>query len=272
MQASAFAPRPVHRRYSIDCVPQEAVARARRREPCRGVWRGLRACIAQAARTAAFRCRSEPYMGTCFGSTRETDIEYIVAASEAHDSGLCSADADTRARFARDLRNLTLASPRVNRCQRRAGRMPPSGFRPGIPAGSRHVSSRSVVPTGSRSTGARRRRSSASSPAARARLSSPSSARCRPPREAPPLPPLLLGTTPSRCTTTMGTEGLPARRPAGMELLRCRGRTRRTGTCGMGMGSFASNGAEGQSSRPHLPPLAFVRLVCPVLPASRVWR
>lgn len=56
-----------------------------------------------------------PYTGTCFASTRETDIEHVVAASEAHDSGLCAADAATKARFARDLRNLTLASPRVNR-------------------------------------------------------------------------------------------------------------------------------------------------------------
>ena len=56
-----------------------------------------------------------PYTGTCFASTRETDIEHMVAASEAHDSGLCGADAETRARFSRDLRNLTLASPKVNR-------------------------------------------------------------------------------------------------------------------------------------------------------------
>ena len=59
-----------------------------------------------------------PYTGTCFASARETDIEHIVAASEAHDSGLCAADAATKARFARDLRNLTLASPRVNRHQK----------------------------------------------------------------------------------------------------------------------------------------------------------
>ena len=59
-----------------------------------------------------------PYTGTCFGSTRDTDIEHIVAASEAHDSGLCARDQRTRARFARDLRNLTLASPRVNRHQK----------------------------------------------------------------------------------------------------------------------------------------------------------
>ena len=31
-----------------------------------------------------------PYTGTCFASTRQTDIEHIVAASEAHDSGLCA--------------------------------------------------------------------------------------------------------------------------------------------------------------------------------------
>lgn len=56
-----------------------------------------------------------PYTNRCFGSTRETDIEHIVAAAEAHDSGLCRADTATRRRFARDLDNLTLASPRVNR-------------------------------------------------------------------------------------------------------------------------------------------------------------
>ena len=56
-----------------------------------------------------------PYTGTCFASTTDTDIEHIVAVSEAHDSGLCARDAATKARFARDLRNLTLASPRVNR-------------------------------------------------------------------------------------------------------------------------------------------------------------
>ena len=38
-----------------------------------------------------------------------------MATSEAHDSGLCARDRATRARFATDLRNLTLASPRVNR-------------------------------------------------------------------------------------------------------------------------------------------------------------
>ena len=50
----------------------------------------------------------------------ETDIEHIVATSEAHDSGLYARDRATRARFASDLRNLTLASPRVDRHQKRA--------------------------------------------------------------------------------------------------------------------------------------------------------
>ena len=61
-----------------------------------------------------------PYTNRCFGSTRETDIEHIVAAAEAHDSGLCRASAATRRRFARDLDNLTLASPRVNRRLKKA--------------------------------------------------------------------------------------------------------------------------------------------------------
>ena len=59
-----------------------------------------------------------PYTGSCFASTTDTDIEHIVAASEAHNAGFCAADAVTKARFARDLRNLTLASPRVNRHQK----------------------------------------------------------------------------------------------------------------------------------------------------------
>jgi hypothetical protein len=59
-----------------------------------------------------------PYTGTWFESIRETDIEHIVARSEAHDSGLCAADPATRARFASDLLNLTLASPSVNRHQK----------------------------------------------------------------------------------------------------------------------------------------------------------
>ena len=56
-----------------------------------------------------------PYTCELFDSTRETDIEHIVARSEAHDSGLCAASAATRRSFARDLRNLTLASPDLNR-------------------------------------------------------------------------------------------------------------------------------------------------------------
>ena len=59
-----------------------------------------------------------PYTGTWFDSIRETDIEHIVARSEAHDSGLCAADPDTKDEFASDLINLTLASPSVNRHQK----------------------------------------------------------------------------------------------------------------------------------------------------------
>jgi len=59
-----------------------------------------------------------PYTGECFASRTETDIEHIVARSEAHDSGLCSANDATRRRFSQDFENLTLASPSLNRYQK----------------------------------------------------------------------------------------------------------------------------------------------------------
>ena len=61
-----------------------------------------------------------PYTGSCFSNRRQTDIEHIVARSEAHDSGMCSASRAIKSRFAADLLNLTLASPQVNRTRKRA--------------------------------------------------------------------------------------------------------------------------------------------------------
>ena len=61
-----------------------------------------------------------PYTETCFDSLFETDIEHIIALSEAHDSGLCSASAAVKRRFASDVRNLTLASPDLNRTVKEA--------------------------------------------------------------------------------------------------------------------------------------------------------
>ena len=43
-----------------------------------------------------------PYTGRHYDSRRQTDIEHMVATSEAHDSGLCAAGSRTRAAFARD--------------------------------------------------------------------------------------------------------------------------------------------------------------------------
>ena len=59
-----------------------------------------------------------PYSGNWLKGIRDTDIEHIVARSEAHGSGLCAADPDTRDEFASDLLNFTLASPSVNRHQK----------------------------------------------------------------------------------------------------------------------------------------------------------
>ncbi len=63
-----------------------------------------------------------PYTGRCFSGRGETDIEHIVALSEAHDSGLCAPVpnvAKLRRAFAADPLNLTLASPELNRGRKR---------------------------------------------------------------------------------------------------------------------------------------------------------
>ena len=57
-----------------------------------------------------------PYTGRHYASTGQTDIEHIVAFSEAHDSGLCAISRETRRKFSSDLINLTLAAPAINRC------------------------------------------------------------------------------------------------------------------------------------------------------------
>ena len=59
-----------------------------------------------------------PYDGTVFRSLKESDIEHVVSISEAHDSGLCAASANVRRQFARDLDNLALATPRLNRYEK----------------------------------------------------------------------------------------------------------------------------------------------------------
>ena len=57
-----------------------------------------------------------PYTGTCFSSTPETDIEHVVAATEAHDSGLCARDVEIKARFSRDLRMTVAVAHRKSIC------------------------------------------------------------------------------------------------------------------------------------------------------------
>ncbi len=56
-----------------------------------------------------------PYSMRCFTSTKETDIEHVVARSEAHESGLSLQPSAVRRAFATDIDNLTLAAPRLNR-------------------------------------------------------------------------------------------------------------------------------------------------------------
>ena len=60
-----------------------------------------------------------PYSMRCFSGVGATDIEHIVANSEAHESGRGSRTRSERQQFASDLDNLTLAAPRLNRYEKR---------------------------------------------------------------------------------------------------------------------------------------------------------
>ncbi len=60
-----------------------------------------------------------PYTGRYFNFRTQTDIEHMIATSEAHDSGLCGRSNREKRQFASDLDNLTLASPVINRDHKR---------------------------------------------------------------------------------------------------------------------------------------------------------
>ena len=55
-----------------------------------------------------------PYSGRLFRSTLETDIEHVVAVSEAHDSGLCAADGETRSNYSDRLLGVAAPAARAN--------------------------------------------------------------------------------------------------------------------------------------------------------------
>lgn len=55
------------------------------------------------------------YEHHCFDSYSDVDIDHLVARKEAHDSGLCAADAQTKLNFSNDLENIALTNPSINR-------------------------------------------------------------------------------------------------------------------------------------------------------------
>lgn len=57
----------------------------------------------------------DPYVGEWLNSPFQSDIEHVVAAAEAHDSGLCMAAREEKMRFASDPDNLVLAGAYLNR-------------------------------------------------------------------------------------------------------------------------------------------------------------
>ena len=56
-----------------------------------------------------------PYTGIYYEDYLEVSVDHIVAKTEVHDSGGCTWGRTQRRAFARDLENLTLASPRLDR-------------------------------------------------------------------------------------------------------------------------------------------------------------
>ena len=64
-----------------------------------------------------------PYTLRFFTDRSETDIDHIVAVSEAHVSGMSNRTELERKAFGQDLDNLTLATPRLNR-HKKAGKDP----------------------------------------------------------------------------------------------------------------------------------------------------
>ena len=62
---------------------------------------------------------TSPYLDEVFASRDLTDIDHVVALSEAHDSGLCAEPDSVRKAFARDVLNLVLSSPQLNRFEKR---------------------------------------------------------------------------------------------------------------------------------------------------------
>lgn len=79
-----------------------------------GMWRGaLKGRILWQQEGHVF----EPYTGRTFTNTRLLQNEHVVSVKEAHDSGLCAADGETKRRFVADLDNLTVATPEVNRAK-----------------------------------------------------------------------------------------------------------------------------------------------------------
>lgn len=56
----------------------------------------------------------DPYTGICYDSDSAVTIDHIVALHQAHHSGMCFVDTETKRTFGGDLLNLTLASGEVN--------------------------------------------------------------------------------------------------------------------------------------------------------------
>ena len=60
-----------------------------------------------------------PYTDTVFASVHETDLEHMVARSEAHDSGACAWTPEQKRTSAMDPLNHTFSAPHINRVEKK---------------------------------------------------------------------------------------------------------------------------------------------------------
>ena len=202
-----------------------------------------------------------PYTSTCFGSTGETDIEHMVATSEAHDGALCAASRSVRAAFASDLLNLTLASPSVNRYSKSGKDVAEWTLEVNA---CWFVARTLEVRRKYGLTIAREEAAAAEAVLSRCRATTMEVLPCA--AAGPPSPTSSRGTSPARdvdplalwddyvarniwTTTAMGASRAPRR--GGTASHRCRGTIRRTGTCATGTATAwsASRGRRGASQR-----------------------
>lgn len=81
----------------------------------RAAWGFYRGAVLELVKAKTRGIVRDPYTGICHPNAGGLDIDHVVSLAEAHRSGLWEASDQTKRAFARDLLNLTLSDPQLNR-------------------------------------------------------------------------------------------------------------------------------------------------------------